>query len=351
MKHAIGEYNVELNIPTDNFVFSLFTSWHTQYMQEYLQTVTQQISNDTALVILFGAFANLHEYDHWILPLNNLKQSIKNPLIVFNGRLTSDNRITIKPNFKYHKVCFFDHVSNINCYENIKDIDSLKNSVKEHKFYWASSKDLYPRRFLLATLFENNLIENNLVNYKCLISHIPSDYLDERMTKDYVDLVSNKCEIIKDKIPLPYLDETIEFNLTNKKFYNQSYIGIITDTFYADHGGPTGIFFSEKVFQAINHHQLFFYIGPPYSLKYLKDLGYHIFDDVFDLNYDSEEDHGKRLVSAVTSLIHFLNKPISEIQKIYQQNAQKIYENKLLLQNENKINSLFNLMHEALNEN
>lgn len=350
-EYDTGEYNVVLNIPTDNFVFSLFTSYDTQYMWDYIPTIESQIKNDNTLVILFGAFENLHEYNHWIQPINELKAKQNNPLVVFNGRLTSDNRITVQPNFKYHRISIFDHVSNVNSFEKIVDLKELQTVEKKHKFYWASSKDLYPRRFLLASLFENNLIQDNLVNYKCVISNIPSDYLQHRMTKDYVDLIKEKCDTIADKIPLPGLDDTIEFNLTDDKFYNNCYLGIITDTFYADHGGPTGIFFSEKIFQAINHHQMFFYLGPPNSLKYLKSIGYHVFDDVFDLSYDNVENHGQRLIEATKSLTDFLKHPLSDIQKIYHANAKKIYENKVLLRSQNKKDYVYRLMQDALYEN
>lgn len=351
MKYDIGEYNVVLDIPTDNFIFNLFTSYHTQYMWDYIPIIEQQIKNKKELIILFGAFENLHEYDHWVHPINDLKEKFNNPIVVLNGRLTSDDRLTINTNFNYHKILFFDHVSNVNCYEELRSIDEIQNWLRNYKFYWASAKDLYPRRFLLANLIENNLINDNLVNYKGIISNIPSDYLKERVSEYYCTLIENKCDTIRDMIPLPYLDETIEFNLTSKKFYNGAYVGIITDTFYADHGGPTGIFFSEKVFQAINHHQLFFYIGPPHSMKYMKNLGYHVYDDVFDLTYDSIEDHGERLIKAVESLIKFLKQPLDIIHKIYQDNAVKVYENKILLQSQNKNKIINDILQKALNEN
>lgn len=349
MKYDVGEYNVVLDIPTDNFVFSLFTAFHTQYMWDYIPTIETQIKNEKTLIILFGAFENLHEYDHWVIPINELKRKYNTPIIVFNGRLTSDNRLTVSPEFEYHKICFFDHISNINCFEKIQAEEVIAATKKLHKFYWASSKDLYTRRYILANLLDNDLVRDNLVNYKCIISEIPSDFITERVTDEYRKFINDKCHSIQDKVPLPSLDETIEFNLTNKNFYNNSYLGIITDTFFADYGGPSGIFFSEKVFHAINHHQMFFYIGPPYSLQYLKNLGYNIFDDVIDVSYDQIENHGERLIKATQSLINFLNKPLNEIEIIYQNNAKKIRENKILLRNQFKHQEIYNLLVETLN--
>jgi hypothetical protein len=350
MKLLTGEYNVELDIPTDNFVFELFTSYHTQYMWDFIPVVEQKITDNTKLIILFGAFENLHEYDHWFEPVNALAAKYKIPTVVFNGRLTKDTWTTVVPQFHYHKISIFDHVSNVNCYEETLLLDYLHHQEKNYKFYWASSKDLYPRRYLLAHLFENNLVSGNLINYKCVISDIPSEYLSERMSTFYCELIAKKCQEINHLIPLPHLDDTIEFNLTDKKFYNDSYIGVITDTFFADYGGQTGVFFSEKIFQAINHHQLFFYIGPPNSLEYLKNQGYYVFDDVFDLSYDKIDDPGQRLIHSVESLLIFLKKPIDEIKQIYNDNAEKILHNKMLLRQQDKRQTIFNLLEKALNE-
>ena len=351
MRINLGEYNVYLDIPTDNFFCTSFTAYHTQFMWDFIPTVESNIANPEQLIILFGAFHNLHEYDHWIKPINELKRKYKNPIAVFSGRLTSENRLTVKPNFKYYKINLFDHVSNINCYESIYTIDEIENKNRNYKFYWASSKDLYPRRFLLANLIENDLVKDGLVNYKCVISHIPSDYLTSRFDAEYTKLIEEKCKTINNQIPLPNLDDTIEFNLTDKKFYNDSCLGIITDTFYADHGGPTGIFLSEKVFQAINHHQLFFYIGPPGSLQYLEDLGYHVFRDLFDLSYDKMENHGERLVAATKSIVSFLKQPADRIKELYIKNSEHIHHNKTLLRSQKKDLLIYNLLQETLDEN
>jgi hypothetical protein len=351
MKFNLGEYNVQLDIPTDNFFFTLFTTYNTEYMWDFIPTVESNITNPDQLIILFGAFNNLHEYDHWITPINELKEKYKNPIVVFTGRLTSDNRTTVEPRFKYYRINLFDHVSNINCFEPTLEINAIKERNGNYKFYWASSKDLYPRRFLLANLLENNLVKEGLVNYKCVISNMSSNYLESRFNDEHVKIIAEKCKTIDDQVPLPHLDDTIEFTLTAKKFYNDSYVGIITDTFYADHGAPTGVFLSEKVYQAINHHQIFFYIGPPGSLKYLEDQGYHIFKDVFDLSYDKIEDHGERLFAATNSLIQFLKQPIEQIKDIYIKNAEHIQHNKILLQSQKKDVLIHDLLQKTLDEN
>jgi len=350
MIYDLGEYNVKLQIPTSNFYYTPFTSHHTQYMWDFIPAVEEHIDNPDKLIILSGVFDNLHEYDHWIKPLNDFKEKHKNKLVVFTGRLTPDNNLTVKPTFHYYRINFFDHVSNVNCKEPTINFDVLAQIERKHKFYWASTKDWYPRRYLLANLFDNNLINDNLINYKCLYSNIPSDYLETRVSIEYQNLIKNKCDEIADKIPLPHLDNTIEFNVTNPKIYNNAYVGIVTDTFYADYYVNTQIFLSEKIYQAINHNQLFFYIGPPHTLDYLENQGYHVFRDVFDTSYDNIEDNGLRLIKATESITNFLNQPLETIRLIYNSNAKKIYQNKVLLRSQKKDVLIYNLLRKVLYE-
>jgi hypothetical protein len=350
MIYNIKDYNVQFEIPTDNFYVTKFISHHTQYMWDFIPEMLSHISNHNQLIVLFGAFENLHEYDHWFQPLNDFVDAHSNPLVVFSGRLTSDPHVTVQPRFNYHKINIFDHVSNINCNQSAIKPDQLVHADRSRKFYWASTKDYYPRRYLLANLIENNLIDNNFVNYKCLYSHIPGDYCRVRMSQELAEFIEIKCDSIADHVPLPSLDNTIEFNLTDKKFYNDTYLGIITDTFYSDHGMKTQLFLSEKIYQAINHHQLFFYIGPPYTLDYLEQQGYCVFRGVFDTAYDRIEDNGKRLIEATKSLLDFLNLPLHKVAQIYKSHAKEIYHNKILLQSQRKDLEILNVLSKVLHE-
>lgn len=350
MIYDLNEYNLVLDIPTENFLFRKFTSHDTQYMWEFLPDLEKDIKAPDTLIILFGAFENLHEYNHWIEPLNEFKEKYQNPLVVITGRLSPDRRQLTAPKFSYYRVSVFDTISNLHCFEPLRNISELENETKNYKFYWASTKDLYVRRYLLANLIKNNLVSSNLVNYKCLFSEIPGNYLDRRFDVSYMPTIIETCESIANHIPLPPLDDTVEFGLTDKKFYNECYLGVVTETFYADHGNFTAPFFSEKVFQAINYHQMFFYFGPPHSLQYLRDQGYHTFDDIFDLSFDNIEDNGLRLIKSVESLISYLNRPIEEIKRDYNANAEKIRHNKKLLNSQRKDIIIRDLLQKEIDE-
>lgn len=313
-----GEYNIQFDIPTDNFVLYNVSPGDLANIQSYITNIKQSIKNKSTLIILFSGFENLYEDPEWIEPLNDFAEQIPNPIVMFNGKLSESS---IVPRFPYYRISLFDHVSNVNLYS----VPELRID-KPHKFYWASSKDLYPRRYVLAGLVKNNLLENSLINYKCISSNIPSAWLHGRFDIAYINDIENECSTIAHLLPLPPLDDTIEFNLTEPLFYTNSYLGIVTDTFY-----ETEIFLSEKVFNAMNYYQIFFYIGPAGTLEYLRNKGYNTFDSIIDTSYDSIEDNAQRLFAARKSLLNFLNRPISAIRSDYIKVVPELENNKKLV--------------------
>jgi hypothetical protein len=146
-------------------------------------------------------------------------------------------------------------------------------------------------------------------------------------------------------VPLPAIDNTIEFTQTDVGFYLNSYLGIVADTFYNQ-----GVFFSEKIFNAINYQQLFFYIAAPGSVEYLRQQGYCTFDDIIDTSYDKIQEHGQRLIAARSSLIEFLNQPLDMIQAAYKKCIDGIRHNKDLLQQQRPDIKFTQLLQQTLDE-
>ena len=325
-----GEYDIQLEIPTGNYVVANLFPIHLESIQEYVKKI--KVYDEQTLIILLGAFQCIREQDFWIKSLNDICLTIPNPVIVFTGKLTEDIEYKLpKINFAYYRISMFELVSNLHWYnraENqLRDWRNDCNIKRRYKFYWASTKDWYTRRYILAGLIKNNLLDNNLVNYKCLHTDIPGPWIQHRIEPTFTAHIDQECNSIANLVPLRALDDTIEFSQTDINFYLDSYLGIITDTFF-----DNGVFLSEKVFNAINYQQLFFYIGYQGSLKYLRDQGYQTFDDIIDTSYDTIEEPGARLVAARNSLIEFLSQPFTDIESAYKKCTTAIKHNKMLLQ-------------------
>jgi|688.fasta_scaffold280521_3 hypothetical protein len=341
-----GEYNVKLQIPTDNYIVADLLPHDLKPISDYLQKI--KVYNKETLIVLFGGFQCLAENARWIQAINEYAKNIPNPVIVFNGLLASDVNYKIKDlDFSYNRISMFEHVSNIYWHESKCNKDWIQDIHKERnkKFYWASTKDWYTRRYVLAGLINQHLLDDGLVNYKCLYTDIPSDWLSFNIDSSLIHHIQQECESISKNVPLPPLDDTVEFYDTDVNFYLDSFLGIITDTFYVQ-----GVFFSEKVFHAMNHLQLFFYIGYQGSLKYLKNKGYEVFDDIIDTGYDNIQEPGARLIAARASLIEFLNCPIEKIRSDYEKSRPAIQHNKELLQKQRPDLEFTTILQKILNE-
>ena len=328
------QYKVKLDIPTENFLFYEFDVAKTEHISKFIDQIKHDIPNSECLIFLFGAWHNLHEYDHWIEPLNQLQQEVSNPILVLTGLLEPGVHSQTIPKFHYHRVRIFDHISNVYYQERAEHSQILNRASQSRtkKFYWASTKDWYSRRFVLSSIIGSGLVNDGYINYKCLYSHIPSDYLHNRYRPEYHNVITQHCQAIEHLLPLPALDNTVEFEFTPLKFYQNSFLNVVTDTFF-----ESEIFFSEKVFNAINYQQLFFYAGPANSLAYLRSLGYETFDDIIDTSYDSINDHTDRLFALSNSLVEFLKQPIETIRLAYEKSLPKIQHNKDLLQRQDAV--------------
>lgn len=294
-------------------------------IENFLINLRKKIPNDETLIVLNGACQCLPEVESYIEKINQFVDSIPNKLILLTGKLTSD--LTIEPKFYYKRIKLFDRISTIywklnNTYYPGEYQDLHTHILREKKFYWASNNDNYPRRYLLDGLYRANLIDSNLVNYKCGISNLNLGGWVQESLDPLSEAKANTDAIV----PLPPLDDTVEFNVTPLSLLKSSYLQICLETYY-----PQGLFFSEKVFNSINHYQLFFHIGYVNSLKYLRESGYETFENLFDLSYDTIENPWQRLKAARQSLLDYLDKPLEEIQNDYINSIPKILHNKNLV--------------------
>jgi hypothetical protein len=346
--YETGEYDIQLKIPTDNYQVNHVFPRHLYEFENFLSQIS--VKDQNTLIILLGAFQCLGEADFWIKPLEKFSRSIANPVVLFTGKLTCNtNYLKTELGFSYHRISMFDLVSNNYYNRNNENIlrDWRKDcyNFRTKKFYWASSKDWYTRRYILAGLIKSKLLDDGLVNYKCIHTDIPGPWIEHHIAPAHAQHIDDECRSIQSQIPLPSLDNTVEFPQTDVNFYLDSLLGIVTDTFF-----DLGVFLSEKVFNAINYQQLFFYIGYQNTLQYLKNQGYNTFDDIIDTGYDTIAEPGQRLVAARASLIEFLNRPIEKIRSDYEKSIPAIQHNKELLQKQRPDLEFTNILQKILNE-
>jgi len=112
------------------------------------------------------------------------------------------------------------------------------------------------------------------------------------------DLIQSGYDVYK-HIPM-YLD-TRNFDFNNAyssqiflyRFFKTTPLSLITESFFSDGKGFRCI--SEKTFRAIALKQPFIIAGDPFSLDYLKEMGYKTFHGFVDESYDKEINPASRL--------------------------------------------------------
>jgi len=140
-----------------------------------------------------------------------------------------------------------------------------------------------------------------------------------------LDLFSDRPRTVTDCYGHFYPDAVPEFQdyknpvsenphtLGLQNFYRESFVDIVNESRYAQ---PTANI-SEKVMQAIQFQTPFVLAAPPYSLKYLKTLGYKTFDKWWSEDYDQVESHMDRMFKIVEVIEYINSLTDREVDKMY----------------------------------
>ena len=160
----------------------------------------------------------------------------------------------------------------------------------------------------LNTLVEGNRLLNN-----------QKFYLDQQ--------VKDKTSVFNDNsVYYPKNAKSITTKY-NKDFYTSltsCFLCVITETRF----GQPQANFSEKALHPIRCKRPFVLVAPPYTLQYMKELGFKTFDKWWSEEYDTETDHFKRL-EKIYDLIDYINAlDNNKIQKIHKEMTE-IFEHNL----------------------
>lgn len=203
--------------------------------------------------------------------------------------------------------------------------ESLGINHKNYKFfdaYYIKRFSVFIKRFtekrfkFMCELVNRDIINNThytfSLNYGKNCLEPVENYIVENILK--TNFQSDKINEWVKSLPC-ILNEEMDnhYPLSLQYFYHHSSINIIFETFVD--ANPIE-FVSEKTWKAIFHRKPFIIVSIPYSLKYLKDLGFKTFDFLIDESYDSILDCDERIKKIVDevdrlnnmSLENFLNK-------------------------------------------
>jgi hypothetical protein len=205
--------------------------------------------------------------------------------------------------------------------ELVREPDLDNNQLRPKKFL-CFNRNLKPHRYFLAYLaLKLNLLDTSYFSFLVhtndatgAIDHTLNFYTgDKEYAQQMFDMVPYQLDTRE--LPIEHLNG-FATNNNKKEYYLNSYIHITSESTFSE-GDPKNPFFSEKTFHPIINLQPFIYVGNPYSLKALRDLGFKTFHPIIDENYDNEEDPQIRMEMIAKEIEWFSNMSLHKVHELY----------------------------------
>lgn len=208
----------------------------------------------------------------------------------------SANKIQIE-NFDYFEEAIAEQYKKyFSSYTYSYKYQIIKNNLADLKHFICLNRVVKNYRVTLSYLFhKNNLLE------KCYISQ------DKLTTEQYKTLQQSQFKKITQEkefdqflSTLPYTVEADNFvvnswNIIPENAVNNSFVFIVSETFFFGKNSYELDFFTEKTYKSILFFMPFIICGNYHSLNRLKAAGYKTFDKWWDESYDDIIDPQKRL--------------------------------------------------------
>jgi hypothetical protein len=205
--------------------------------------------------------------------------------------------------------------------ELVREPDLDVHQLRPKKFL-CFNRNLKPHRYFLAYLaLKLKLIDNSYFSFlvhsgggQGAIDFTLNFYAgDKTYAQEMFDMVPYQLDT--QELPVEQLNG-FPTNNNKKEYYLNSYIHITSESIFSE-GDSKNPFFSEKTFHPIVNLQPFIYVGSPYSLKTLQDLGFKTFHPVIDERYDNEEDPQIRMAMIAKEIERFSKMSLEEIHYMY----------------------------------
>lgn len=181
---------------------------------------------------------------------------------------------------------------------------------KEKIFLCFNRVARYHRMTLLGLMLNKDLVDKAYYSY-LHSTHAPIDTIESHLngisrhySPDTFAIVKEEIEKNRDRIPLrlniPPDENATYIKESDHTYFENSYFSLVTETLFSE--ADNSVFFSEKIFKPIVMKHPFMIVGAPYSLEYLKAMGYRTFDKIIDERYDKINNHEERLKAIVAEV-------------------------------------------------
>jgi hypothetical protein len=231
----------------------------------------------------------------------------------------------------------------------IDGLFSQTNTLVREKKYNFFNGIHKPHRLKCYELIKNN----NMLN-DGYFSYVDFAYFknDEEQYQSFVDFLEFEStnEYLKylDEFEIPYLCDTTDVNpnvfvafAIPPQYSLQSYVSITTETYFFQNELSKNAVFSEKSLKAFYGFNIPLILGQPASIRYLKDLGFDMFEDLFDLTPKFKKNEIFEQFEKNLKVINSMTK--DELHKYYVNNLNRVHSNFQILTNRMEEYDLYNL--------
>lgn len=216
------------------------------------------------------------------------------------------------------------------------------NKLKTKKFLCMNGSFQPHRVVLLNDLYINNCLEDSYCSnnfggegfYNWIKVQIKWDWREI-----WQDVELEKDFWVGDKKRLDGADNTDPHLLiqTHIKYFEDSYFSVVTETWFnsqipeelVKEYPNTPLKITEKTWRALLFHP-FIILGCPYTLRYLRGLGFKTFPEFFDESYDMIEDVRERYDAVLKNILELNKKSLEELKEMYDSVYDKILYNQRL---------------------
>jgi hypothetical protein len=216
-----------------------------------------------------------------------------------------------------------------------KEMKDMKDTLRE-KYFLSYNRIIREYRLaLVAMLYELGVQDKGIISLGApkvnkeyggvWPTHI-GDFIEDKKQNE---VVSNAVANIKSLYPINADKDIIpEFQYTEEgeriggavgdythfsHQYKRIYFNIVTESCYYE----DCIYFSEKTFRPISQLTPFLFVGTPFSLAKLREVGFKTFSPYIDESYDEETDNDKRFFMILDEVKRLCNMTKKEIHKWY----------------------------------
>lgn len=268
-----------------------------------------------------------------ILVLNDITLLDKLKVFLERNKNININEFPIIINYCYYVT---QSAGFVNCETKIFYEDYIIN--KKYKFL-SLNRRLNIQRFLLLINLYNDIQNNSSISFdKNLIIEDLEKILNKNDFPNFLNeneksLFNNAKEKF-DLLPQNRFIDTEKLNSTNGydhtawSPFKDSWISLVTETSFFHQND----FLSEKTWKPIWYFQPFIVTGRPYTLKYMKELGYKTFDWLFDESYDLILNNGERIDFIIKEIKRVNAIPFEELKELILNNRETLIHNHNLLE-------------------